>query len=210
MKDGSRTSTEALLLGGGLGGLLSGAVAHVVTTLFDRAGGSEFWLKGPEGPPFFNVALFMGVMYGGIAWSLSKRRSDALVGALGPFLGIAVPMALMSRHLSFAPAMKGLFPQSPSPWADIVIVLFVCAIWGTVFALGWRLGRGWKGALGAVTGSFCGYLILMGVTYATPRLNNWPVAMYKYLPTPLVLLDGLLTGAGIGAGVHLSRRKNHA
>jgi hypothetical protein len=49
----------------------------------------------------------------------------------------------------------------------------------------------------------------MGITASTPALNNWPVALYKYLPTPLVLLDGLLTGAGLGAGAQLLRR-NHA
>lgn len=206
MSGASRTSTD--LRAGALGGLLSGAAAHAVTTLFDRAGGSELWLKGPDGPPFFNVALFMGLMYGGIAWSLSRRRGDALVGVLGPFLGIALPMAVMTRLLSFPAAMRGVLPRSPSPWVDIVILVFVAAVWGTVAALGWRLGGGWKGAAGAVGGALAAYLLLAGLQALTPALDNWPIPLYRYLPTPLVLLDGLLTGVGIGAGALIFRRKH--
>ena len=183
------------LLGGGVGGLVASALAHVVTTLFDGACKSGSWLQGRYGPPFFNISLFMGIMYGGIAFGLSKRRSDVAVGALGPFLGIALPLAALER--------MGIFD-----WYHLVIGIFVAATWGTIIALGWRLGRGWRGALGAIIGAFAGYLILTGIGAASPRLMAWPIPLYRYLPTPAVLLDGLLTGAGIGAGVFILRGKN--
>jgi hypothetical protein len=198
------------LIGGGVGGVLAAAVAHVVTSLFDKAGHSAAWLQGRYGPPFFNVALFMGVFYGGIAFSLSRRKSDAAVGALGPLLGIALPMAFLTHMLSIPEGARGIIPGSPSPWVDIVTLIFVAAVWGTVTALGWRLGGGWRGALGAVLGSFAGYLILSGAAYATPALMRWPVPLHDYLPTPAVLFDGLLTGAGIGAGALLFRRNRNA
>ena len=183
------------LLGGGIGGLAASALAHVVTTLCDRAGHSAGWLQGRYGPPFFNIALFMGVMYGGIAFGLSKRPSDTAVGALGPFLGIALPLAVLER-------LRDL------DWYHLVIALFTAAIWGTIVALGWRLGKGWRGALGAALGAFAGYLALAGIAAASPRLMAWPVPMHQFLPTPAVLLDGLLTGAGVGVGVFILRRKN--
>jgi hypothetical protein len=179
-----------------VGGLLSAAAAHVLTSLCDKAGHSGSWLQGRYGPPFFNVALFMGLLYGGIGFSLSKRKGDAAVGALGPFLGILLPLAVLER-------LRDL------PWVQVVVAVFVAAVWGTVAALGWRLGGGWKGAFGALAGAFCGYLVLTGVSYATPALMRWPVPLHAYLPTPAVLLDGLLTGAGIAAGALIFRR-NHA
>lgn len=183
----------AALVGGGVGGLLSSATAHVITTLFDNAGRSESWLQGPYGPPFFNISLFMGVLYGGIARALSPRKSDVLVGALGPFLGIIAPMAVLER-------LRDL------PWLRVVEGVFVLATWGTMLALGWRLGRGWRGALGAAAGAFGGYLVLTGLTLAAPELAHWPARMHSYLPAPTVLLDGALTGAGLGLGIFIFRR----
>jgi hypothetical protein len=176
------------IVGGGVGGFLSAAVAHVVTMLFDSAGKSADWLKGPYGPPFFNISLFMGILYGGIAFSLSRRPSDVLLGAFGPFLGISAPMTVLSRF-------KDL------PWVRTVEVVFVAATWGTMLALGWRLGRGWRGALGAGLGAFAGYRLLLLV-------GPSPAVFYRLLPSPAVLLDGMFTGIGIGVGAYVLGRKH--
>lgn len=176
-------------MGGGVGGLLASAVAHVVTTLFDHAGRSESWLQGRYGPPFFNVALFMGLMYGGIAYALSRARRDALIGALGPFLGIALPLAVLERLRDM-------------PWVTTVTAVFVLAIWGTIVALGWRLGKGWIGALGAAAGSFAAYKIVQLVSPSTRPIG--------YLPSPAVLLDGMLTGIAIGTGILLGGKYGKA
>lgn len=182
-----------LLTGGAVGGLLSAAIAHVFTTLLDRAVGSQMWLKGPYGPPFFNIALFMGLLYGGIALGLSRRRADVLIGALGPSLGIAVPMAVLTR-LSLA-----------LPWMQIVIAVFVAAVWGTIFALGRQLTNRWAGGIAACAGAFAGYLALQSLTMLAPGLSGW--RLHGYLPSPVVLLDGTLTATGMGLAVFLIRRR---
>lgn len=186
---------EDILIGGGLGGALAAAAANIITTLIDRGAGSEGWLKGPYGPPFFNVALFMGLLYAGIAWALTRRRAETTVGGLGPFLGILVPMLVLTR------AAQGL------PWVPIVIAIFVAAVWGTIFALGWLMSdRRWLGGVAAVAGAFIGYLLLQGLAKIFPMLSAWHP--HGYLPTPAVMLDGALTGAGIGLGVSLLRRSH--
>lgn len=188
---------EDILIGGGVGGALAAAAANIITTFIDRGAGSETWLKGPYGPPFFNVALFMGLLYGGIAYALTRRRQETAIGGLGPFLGILVPMLVLTR-------------ATPSlPWVPVVITVFVASVWGTIFALGWTMSRrSWVGGLCAVAGAFGGYLLLQGLAKIFPVL----AAAYPhgYLPAPGVMLDGALTGAGIGLGVCLlrSRRTN--
>jgi hypothetical protein len=173
---------------------LSAAVAQVFTTFVDRAAGSETWLKGPYGPPFFNAALFMGLLYGGIALGLSRRRRDAALGALGPSLGIALPMIALSRV------------KADLPWIPVVVALYTAAVWGTIFALGRRMTRRWTGGAAACAGAFLGFLLLSAVIKAAPALTAW--RLNAYLPPPVVLLDGLLSGAGMALGVLFIRRRH--
>ena len=194
-----------LLFGGALGGALAAAVAQVFTTLLDRAAGSETWLKGPYGPPFFNVALFMGLLYGGIAVGLSRSRRDAALGALGPSLGIALPMIVMSRLFDLPNVRWG--QQSISLWIPVVVALYTIAVWGTIFALGRRLTARWTGGAAACVGAFLGYLALAAITKIAPAVTGWK--LNAYLPPPIVLLDGLLSGAGMALGV-LFLRGRHA
>lgn len=192
------------LVGGGVGGLLAASIAQVFTTLLDRAAGSETWLKGPYGPPFFNVALFMGLLYGGIALGLSRRRRDAALGALGPSLGIAVPMTVLSRLFDLPNVRWGA--QSLSLWIPVVVALYTVSIWGTIFALGRRLTARWTGGAAACAGAFLGFLLLSALTKLAPTLTAW--RLNAYLPPPIVLLDGLLSGAGMALGVFFIRRRH--
>lgn len=168
----------------------------MLTSLADHVGRSGDWLKGPYGPPFFNISLFMGVMYGVIGWALSREIPTTLFGALGPFLGIAAPMTALTRV------------SERLPWFTIVSALFIGAIWATIFVLGWRVGRGWRGGLLSMAGAFAGFLALTGVQRLMPGLTGWPWRAGSYWPQPTVLLDGLLTGGGMGLGIDFARRKH--
>ncbi len=189
-------------LWGAVGGFLATLAAQLLTALADRFGGSTAWLKGPYGPPFFNISLFMGVVYGGIAWSLSRRRQHALLGALGPFLGIVLPMAVMTRVFPWSGSLEAPDPR----WVNAVVAVYALAVWGTVAALGWRLGGGWRGAALSASFSFASYLLLSLLLRLAPNLAAWPWRAGSLLPQPNALLDGLLTGGGIGASVVVARR----
>lgn len=198
----------AALLGGSAGGFGGSLAAHVIVTLADRLGNSSGWLKGPYGPPFFNVSLFMGIMYGGIALGLSKRLGVSLLGLFGPFLGIALPMTVLTRTARWGWGDEGAV--SSGAWYYAVIVVFVLAVWGTIFALGWRLGgeRKWLGGIAAMAGAFGGYLLLSGLLRFAPGISGWFWAP-GLLPQPTVLLDGLMTGCGMGMGLWLCHRRDH-
>lgn len=198
-------------LAGGAGGLGGAALAHLAVTLANRLGQAELWLKGPYGPPFFNLALYMGILCGGIAWSLSRQVSDratpALLGLLGPCLGISLPMALLTRF-----ARWGMEPGSAPTWAWYYSVggLYIAATWGTLLGLGALLcpARRWLGALAGAGGAFTGYLALTAFLWAVPSYQQNLWAPQKFIPSPVALLDGLLTGAGMGLGIHAARRKS--
>ena len=141
-------------------------------------------------PPFFDICCSWPFC-GGIAYSLSRRRGNA-IGALGPF-GDCVAANRAERIRDFS-------------WQPIVIGIFIAATWGTIFALGWRLAFGLRGACGAVAGSFAGYLALVGLVKLAPGLVNWPWRVLSYFPQPTVLLDGILTSVGLGLGIYIVRR----
>lgn len=201
----------AAALAGGAGGLGGAALAHLAVTLANRLGQAELWLKGPYGPPFFNLALYMGMLCGGIGLSLSRRAparaAPALLGLLGPLLGIALPLALLTRF-----ARWGEDPSAAPTWAWYYCVggLYIAATWGTLLGLGALLcpARRWLGALGAAGGAFAGYLALTALLWAIPSYQQVLWAPQKFIPSPVALLDGFLTGAGMGLGIQAARRKS--
>lgn len=192
-------------MGGGAGGLAGAALAHAAVTLVNRGfGGVEHWLKGPYGPPFFDIALYMGILYAGIALGLLRRPKDAALGFAGPFLGVAAPMGVLSRTLPWA--AEG---SRSNAWYIAVVAVFVAATWGTIAALGASAApksRFW-GAFGSATGAFFGYLALTALTWAAPALKATVWSPLSLLPAPTALLDGLFSGAGMGLGISLSTRR---
>lgn len=192
----------SLLLGGGAGGLGGAAAAHILVTLGERFGHSELWLKGAHGPPFFSVSLYMGVLFAGIAWGLSRRLRDALCGFLAPFLGIAFPMAALTHF-----ARWGADGTPTKAWYYAVLIVFTVSTWGTISLLGALSARGrrrWRGGLGAIGGAFASYIAVSTLLRIAPGLDQWFWYPRGFLPQATALLDGLMSGAGMGAGIFVA------
>jgi hypothetical protein len=196
----------AAALTGGVAGFLGAGVAHVVTALLDRAG-SETWLKGPYGPSFFNIAVYTGVFYGAIGLAAGRRLRETLIGLLGPFLTILLPMAVLTRV-----ARLGLFPEgAPSiEWRAVVTAVYLLAIWGSIAAIGASAAKKhpWQGAGAAVLASLLGYGILEALLALVPSYgrSHWNPA--GLVPSPINLMDGLLSGAALALAVALVQRRN--
>lgn len=187
------------VVAGALGGIVAAFLAQGADTVLLRAVG-ENWLKGPYGPHFMPVALYMGVLMGGIAFALSRRVKPALVGFLGPLLGIAVPMIVLTRTVTW-----GMGDAASSPtygWMYAVTGIYLVATWCTTAALGAMLSsRRWAGAAAAAAGSLAGYFLLAALQKLAGNLVLGPWRATGWLPPPAQVLDGLFTGAGIGVGL---------
>lgn len=195
-------------LRGAAAGFGGAALAHLATALFDRAG-SEAWLKGPYGPAFFNIALYTGVFYAVMGAGAGRRAKEALIGFFGPFLTILLPMSVLTRV-----ARLGLFPDAgPSiEWKVLVSAVYILAIWGSIAAIGASAvgRRRWLGAGAAVAASLLGYGLLELFLAVTPKalLNPWSPA--GPIPSPVNLMDGILSGAALALAVAFVERRNHA
>jgi len=194
---------SALVIGGsaGLGGA---ALAHLLTVLADRLG-AEGWLRGPYGPQFAPIALYTAIFYAAIGAAAGRRTGTALLGLLGPFLGISAPMTALTRYSGWGMS-RGLLgtPQ----WQIAVTVIYTVSIWGTIAALGAAAGRTarWRGALAAVAGSLAAYWILALILAAVPSYGKTPWNPISLIPSPVNLLDGLLSGAGLCLALSLDER----
>lgn len=188
-------SLFAALAGGGGAGFGGAAAAHWSVTLSNRLGG-ETWLMGPSGPPFFPISLYMGVLLGAIAWALARDARAAALGFLAPFLGIAVPMAVLGRTADW---------DGPA-WVRAVAIVYILATWGTLLAVGAWIGRGkrLKAALSGAGGAFAGYLLLALLEGLAPSSGQSLWSPSGWIPSLTALLDGLFTGTGMGAGLWLS------
>ncbi|MBI5241491.1 MAG: hypothetical protein HY926_13545 [Elusimicrobia bacterium] len=192
------------LLRGAAGGFSGALLGHLVVTACLHAGGQD-WLKGPYGPHFFDISLYLGLLYGAIGLALALKPAPALTGLLGAFLGISLPMAVLTRVANWG-METGAPPTLAWYWA--VIVCHSLGTWGTTLALGALLfpARRWLGALGAALGSLAGYGTLQLFLAVVPSYAQGRWDPRSYLPSPLDLLTGILIGAGIGAGVFLAGR----
>ena len=205
-------SLFAAVVGGAAGGFGGAVLAQVAVTLAHLAGIGNETLRGPWGPPFFDIAVFTGVFYAAIAGALSRRWQAALLGFLGPFLGIAVPMALLGRTMQWGwgelaqAAAADPATLVSTPWYRAVIATYTLAVWGTIGALGWRLTGRRLGSLAAVACAFAAYLLLAGVERLAPGLAAGPWRASSFFPQPTALLDGLLTGGLLGVAVIVTRR----
>lgn len=171
---------------GGLAGLAGSALARVLADWLSRHGGSE-WFHGPFGPAFFDLAVSTGVLYGAIGAAAGRR--SAAVGFLGGFLGLLVPLYVLTRYGGWTPLQ----------WSKVMIAAYVVVIWSTIAGIGAAAasGKAWRGAAAAALGSLAGYGVLAG------GLALFPV---DHHPTFVNLLDGLLSGAGLCLALSLEGR----
>lgn len=194
----------AAVAGGGLAGFFGAALAHVLTTMAARLG-SEAWLRGPYGPPFFNVALYTGVFYGAIGAAAGRRARTAGIGLLSAFFAFLLPMFVLTRYGGWGmPRGADITPA----WKLAVIAVFVLAIWSTIAGIGAAAGRvsPWRGAAAAVLGSLAGYAALAVLQRLFAAWTQGPWNPASFLPSPVNLLDGLLSGAGLCLGLSLDER----
>lgn len=203
-------SPFAAIVGGGGAGFFGAALAHVLSTLADRAG-AEGMLRGPYGPQFFLIALYTAVFYAAIGAAAGRRVLTAAIGCLAPLLGIAVPMAAMTRYSGWG--MPRGFSGTPQ-WQLAVAVIYTAAIWGTIAAIGAcsALTRPWRGALAAVLGSLAAYGGLTLLLWAVPSYAKVRWSPISLLPSPVNLMDGLMSGAGLCLALALDaklRRNAH-
>lgn len=197
----------AALSTGGAAGFAGASLAHVVTALLDRAG-SETWLKGPYGPPFFNISLYTGVFYAAVGAGASRRAREAALGFAGPFLAIALPMTVLTRVARF-----GVYETAPSiEWKAVVSVVYLLAIWGTIAGLGAASvsGRRGLGAAAAVVASLSAYGLLEAFMRLVPSYAKSPWDPTALIPSPINLMDGILSGAALSLAVFFIERRNHA
>lgn len=191
----------AAIVGGGAAGFFGAAAAHVLTNLADRAGG-EAWLRGPYGPQFFPIALYTAVFYAAIGLAAGRRAATVMTGFLGPLLGISLTMAALTRYGGWG--MPTGQPSTPQ-WQFAVLVVYTVAVWGTIAWIG-ALEGGWRGALGAVLGSLAAYGLLTLMLKAAPSYAAGKWDPRSFLPSPINLMDGLLSGAGLCLALSLDSK----
>lgn len=180
---------------GGLAGFAGAALAHVLTVALSRHGAAE-WLHGPFGPPFFAAALYTGVFYGMIG-AAAGRRASAAVGFFGGFLGLLVPLFVLTRYGGW----------TPRQWHDVMLAAYVLVIWGTIAGIGAASRvKPWRSAAAAMLGSLAGYAILAGCLAVFHGLARASTASERLLPPLVDLLDGLLSGAGLCLALSLDER----
>ena len=194
----------AAIVGGGGAGFFGAALAHVLSTLADRAG-AEGFLRGPYGPQFFLIALYTAVFYAAIGAAAGRRAATALAGFLGPLLGIAAVMAALTRYPGWG-MPRGL--PGTAQWQLAVAVVYTAAIWGTIAAIGAMSAATakWRGALAAVAGSLSAYGVLTFLLWAVPSYGRLRWSPISYMPSPVNLMDGLLSGAGLCLALSLDAK----
>jgi hypothetical protein len=181
------------IVGGGAAGFLGAVLAHVLTNAADRLG-AESLLRGPYGPQFFPIALYSAIFYGAIGAAAGRRAAAAVAGFLGPLLGIALILAALTRYSGWGmPRGLGGTPQ----WQLAVLVVYTFAIWGTIAVIGAVSSstRPWRGGLAAVLGSLAAYGALTALLWALPAFGQGRWNPLSLVPSPINLMDGLLTGA---------------
>lgn len=192
------------IVSGGAAGFFGAAFAHILTTAADRAG-AEGWLRGPYGPQFFPIALYTAIFYAAIGAAAGRRAATALYGLLGPLLGIAAVMTALTRYGGWG-MPRGL--QGTPQWQLAVAVIYTAAIWSTIAAIGAASASTarWRGALAAVAGAFAAYGALSFLLWAVPSYAHARWSPVSFLPSPVNLMDGLLSGAGMCLALSLDAK----
>jgi len=181
------------IVGGGGAGFFGAALAHILTNLADRAGAEDF-LRGPYGPQFFPIALYTAIFYAAIGAAAGRRAETALAGLLGPLLGIGAVMAALTRYSGWG-MPRGL--AGTPQWQLAVGAVYTTSIWATIGLIGALSAKTswWRGALAAVAGSLAAYGVFSLLLAAVPAIAQGRWDPKALVPSPVNMLDGLLSGA---------------
>ena len=192
------------IVGGGAAGFFGAILAHVLTNSADRFG-AEGWLRGPYGPQFFPIALYSAIFYALIGAASGRKPATAAAGFLGPLFGIGFVMAALTRYSGWG-MPRGL--PGTAQWDLAVKLIYVVSIWGTIAALGALSAetRPWRGALAAVLGSLAAYGVLTSLLWAVPSYGQGRWNPLSFMPSPVNLMDGLLSGAGLCLALSLDAK----
>ncbi len=183
----------AAIVGGGGAGFFGAALAHIATTTATRFG-AENWLRGPYGTQFFPIALYLAILYAAIGFAAGRSAKSALIGFSCPFFGIIVPMALLTNLESIKDLPRG--NTLIWSWVWIVVIIQAVALWGGIAMIGAVSAstKPWRGIIAAVAGSFAGYGVLSLFLWAVPSYGQGRWNPTSLLPSPVSLMDGLLSG----------------
>ena len=202
-------SPTLMVLGAAAGGGAGALLGHSSVMLLSSAvPGAGLWLKGPHGPPFFDLALYTAVGYGLLGAGLcqeDRRVKGAAAGFLLPLSAILLPMAAATRLFHWG---EDPFAEPTLAWFYLTSAVYLVAAAGALLTLGRLEGRRWKAGGGALLGALGGYLMGLGVMRLFPSLQSSAPA--GLLPPGGLFLDGLLSGGSVGLGVALTRRKPSA
>lgn len=181
-------------------GLAGALLAHwAVLALRMQAENANLWLKGPHGPPFFELALSTGIYYACTgAGAGIKRLHGAAAGLGASFLAVALPMVLATQALAW-----GEDPEEPETLAWFYLVLGCYALANVLgsAAAGFFSAepRSRRAAAGAVLGcAGAGLLhILARVLFPAESLV---LPALSLLPPKSALAVGALWGGMMSAG----------
>ena len=95
-------------------------------------------------------------------------------------------------------------PSTPQ-WQLAVLVVYTVAVWGTIAVIG-ALEGGWRGALAAPLGSLAAYGVLTLLLKAAPAYAQGKWNPQSFLPSPINLMDGLLSGIGLCLALSLDSK----
>jgi hypothetical protein len=91
-------STKLSLALAAIAGVTASIVAQLLIVLSNQYGGGHF-LRGPYGPPFFNIALHTSAFYAVIALGTTRNIKLALMSFILPFFLIVLPLLILTRRL---------------------------------------------------------------------------------------------------------------
>ena len=171
--------------------------------------GADSWLRGPYGPQFFPIALYTAVFYAAIGAAMggmvNNRPRTALAGFMAPFIAIVLFMTVLTRYSGWG--MPQGMPSTPQ-WQLFVTVLYSCAIWGTIIILGagCSLTGPWRGAFVSALGAAAAYGLLILFLWAVPSYAKAHWSPISFLPSPINLMDGLLSGAVVCLALSLDAK----
>lgn len=193
--------------GGALGALLGHAAVVAIHRFYPDA---NLWLKGPHGPPFFDLGLSVALFYGGLGLVLQlhdrkmpvNAASISFVATTFVFFG---PLMLATRAFGW-----GEDPNAPPTlaWFYLVLGAYSLANLSAAGTLGYFCAYdhdGRRGGLGAVLGVCLAYVIQMALRWLLPNLGVFPEVI-GWLAPPSALYAGALWGGMIYAGILAARK----